>query len=291
VWKGYPRPPDGTYDYDGQINCDGSTSVTAPLANGGSASGIVGMSFHQPFPASSAKNYANTLAAAVPGGATAAWFSNVINKAGNTAEYQALIADLSYLADQLSYFAQYDVPVLLRPYHEMNHSSFWWGGQDTYSYQVLWQVMHDYLVNQRHLHNLIFVWAPASWNPTGTDVPWNYYPGAQYVDIVAVDYYNGSNANRLAASDATNLKTYYAALVNYGKPRMLAESYYVPVTSTVNALTASPWVIWNVWGDGLTSHNTNADVQTTYYRTSQIYTGGSGSGYGQNVSWGQLHQD
>ena len=67
--------------------------------------------------------------------------------------------------------------MLFRPYHEMNSGSFWWGNKTAASYQGLWRIMYNYLVNTRGLHNLIFVWAPSAWTPDGGDVPWNYYPG------------------------------------------------------------------------------------------------------------------
>ena len=170
VWKGFPRPADGTYDYDGTaVNIDGSTSVSAPLANGGSAAGIVGVSFHQPYPGSTLKDYSQVLSQSAglhPGGNSSypvatittgqAWFDGVVNSPGNTAGYQDLLTDLAFAADQLSYFAGYDVPVLLRPYHEMNGDWFWWGGKTPGSYQQLWQIMYNYLVNTRGLHNLIF---------------------------------------------------------------------------------------------------------------------------------------
>jgi mannan endo-1,4-beta-mannosidase len=85
---------------------------------------------------------------------------------------------------------------------------------------------------------------------------------------------------------------YYTGLVDYAKPRMLAESYNVPITAAgSNALTRSPWVIWSTWGSGLTKTaiNSNADVKATYYATDQVYTGGSGTGFGQNFAWGSLH--
>ena len=75
---------------------------------------------------------------------------------------------------------------------------------------------------------------------------------------------------------------------------MLAETYSVPINSSTangNALTASPWVIWSIWGDYLTSSNSNAGVKDSYYATEYVYTGGSGSGYGQNFNWGSLHAD
>jgi mannan endo-1,4-beta-mannosidase len=310
VWKGFPRADDGTYNYNGlAVNIDGSTSITAPLANGGSAAGIVGMSFHQPYPGSALKDFSQVLdqvQGQPPGGsqygyppATIStdqdWFDSVVDWNDNTPQYQELLADLSVLAAQLSYFAEYDIPVLFRPYHEMNSGSFWWGNKTAASYQGLWRIMYNYLVNTRGLHNLIFVWAPSAWTPDGGDVPWNYYPGSDYVDIVAVDDYNaqyGTGAHTPETASFTNI--YYSALAGYAKPRMLAETYSVPINSSTangNALTASPWVIWSIWGDYLTSSNSNAGVKDSYYATEYVYTGGSGSGYGQNFNWGNLHAD
>jgi mannan endo-1,4-beta-mannosidase len=308
VWKGFPRPADGTYNPDGNaVNVDGTVSIAAPyLDNGGSAAGIVGCSFHQPYPGSSVKDFSQVLSQAAgqhPGGVAGypaasittdqAWFDAVVDWRDNTGGYQALLADLAFAADQLSYFAEYDIPVLFRPYHEMNGNWFWWGGKSPAGYQQLWQIAYDYLVHTRGLHNLIFVWSPAAWTPTGTDVPWNFYPGNDYVDVVAVDDYNpkyGTGLSTPENSHYTNI--YYTGLQDYAKPRMLAESFNVPITKDgTSALTASPWVIWTVWGQGLTADNTNADVKATYYATNHVLTGGSGSAYGQNFNWGSLHAD
>jgi mannan endo-1,4-beta-mannosidase len=302
VWKGFPRAGDGTFNPDGTaVNVDSSVTVTAPLANGGSAAGLVGMSFHQPYPGSSLKDYSRVLRQVsgqppAPGAPVAtittdqAWFDSVVNWPANSAQYQALLGDLRVLAAQLSYFAAYDVPVLLRPYHEMNSTAFWWGGRTPASYKTLWQIAYNYLVSTAGLHNLIFVWSPAAWTPGGADVPWDYYPGDQFVDIVAVDDYNARNS---APENPNYTNVYHSGLVDYAKPRMLAETYQVPVKADgSNALIASPWVIWNVWGDGLTrtAINSNADVQATYYATGYVHTGGSGAN-GQNFDWGSVHAD
>jgi hypothetical protein len=49
-----------------------------------------------------------------------------------------------------------------------------------------------------------------------------------------------------------------------------------PTANGTNALTASPWVIWTVWGQMLTADNSDADVKATYYTTGQVYTGDDG---------------
>ena len=295
VWKGLPRPADGSYNPGGVMTkLDGTT---AALDNGGAAAGIVGMSFHQPYPGSAVKSWSRVLNqvegqcpqnnASYPVATITtdqAWFDRLLDRENDTPEYRALLSDLEFLAASLSYFAAWDVPVLLRPYHEMNGSSFWWGGKSPASYKKLWTITYDFLVRTKGLHNLIFVWAPSAWARPGGTVPWDYYPGADRVDVVGVDdYYTGY-------SDFTH--THYTGLVDYAKPRMLAEAYHVPVKADgTNALTRSPWVIWSTWGSGLTKteYNTPADVQATYYAARQVYTGGSGTGLGQNFAWGSVH--
>jgi hypothetical protein len=110
-----------------------------------------------------------------------------------------------------------------------------------------------------------------------------------------VDGYNaqyGTGAPTPETASFTNI--YYSALAGYAKPRMLAETYSVPINSSAangNSLATSPWVIWSIWGDYLTSSNSNAGVKDSYYAAEYVYTGGSGSGYGQNFNWGSLHAD
>ena len=81
------------------------------------------------------------------------------------------------------------VPVLWRPYHEMNGDWFWWGKKPGENgYKKLYRMMFDRLVNFHGLNNLIWVY---NCNEVKTNVdPYEtYYPGDEYVDIVATDVY------------------------------------------------------------------------------------------------------
>ena len=57
------------------------------------------------------------------------------------------------------------MPVLWRPYHEMNGDWFWWGKKTGPSgHRALWRMMYDRFVNYHGLNNLLWVWnanAPA----------------------------------------------------------------------------------------------------------------------------------
>ncbi|MFE2545326.1 glycoside hydrolase family 26 protein [Actinacidiphila glaucinigra] len=269
-------------------DCSDGATVTLP-GNGGGPAGIAGMSFHEPYPGSPVKGFTHTLCRNSPAAHDPKWFARVVTP--GTAEQHDLLVDLSFLADHLSYLAARDVPVLLRPYHEMNArdcaGGFWWAGQRPELYRKLWQTMYDYLVGTRGLHNLIFVWAPSPWDGKhGTD-PWAYYPGSAYVDVVGVDDYSDTPERPFRGEPWTQI--WYRGLARYDKPRMMAESFHVPLSAAQPAtLTAAPWVIWSVWGSGLTKHNSPSDVQRTYY-ASAILTGGT-SAQGGRFDWGSLHK-
>ncbi|MEU6193056.1 glycosyl hydrolase [Streptomyces sp. NPDC047061] len=191
VWAGLPRPADGSYHPSGtHVDCASGTRVSLPQ-NGGGPAGIVGFSFHQPYPGSAVKGFEQTRYQNSPAARDSGWFGRVVTP--GTAEHQALLANLDYLADHLGYLAEHGVPVLLRPYHEMNTRpghGFWWAGQDPAAYRKLWHVTYDHLVGDRGLHNLLFVWSPSAWDGTLAREPGDYYPGGRYVDVVGVDDYS-----------------------------------------------------------------------------------------------------
>lgn len=326
VWSGLPRAADGSAYTGGTVpNCDGSTTTMPD--NGGQPAGIVGMSFHEPYPGSPVKSFDQVFCRNSPQAHDPGWFARVIDYQHDTPEYRALLTDLSYLADHLAYLARYDVPVLLRPYHEMNAPScatgFWWAGQPPQEYQALWRIMYNYLVNTRGLHNLIFVWAPSAWDGVHGTTPWAYYPGDQYVDVVGVDDYSDTPAAptpavRTTASRTTASRTtaaaaggrtpadgapaaawtqeWYDGLAPLGKPRIMAESFHVPVNSyQPDTLTRTPWVLWSLWGQAATQHNltaptgqnTVADLRLSYDSPLAL-TGGSAA-YGATYDWAALH--
>lgn len=292
VWLGLPRKADGTYNPDGTQPRPSGAKSHLPH-NGGVPAGIVGMSFHQPYPGSPVKGYQQTLYRNAPGAKDPKWIDRVLT--AGSAEHQALVLDLSFLADHLSYLADHDIPVLLRPYHEMNAPAavgFWWSALTPERYKALWHTLYSYLVGSRGLHNLIFVWAPAAWDGEHGHEPWDYYPGSGYVDVVGVDDYSGSPARPYGGGTWT--KQWYDGLADYRKPRVMAESPYVPVNaSQPHTLSDTPWVVWTVWGQNLTRHNVSApqgantltDVRRTYGSARVLHGGRSALG---GFSWRSL---
>jgi mannan endo-1,4-beta-mannosidase len=102
--------------------------------------------------------------------------------------------------DQLDGIAYYlnilqdaGIPVLWRPYHEMNGVWFWWcnhPGED--GFKRLWISMYNYFTFEKGLNNLIWVWDTNAPRDIPGDEAFDYplfYPGDTYVDILAADVY------------------------------------------------------------------------------------------------------
>lgn len=130
------------------------------------------------------------------------------------------------------------VPVLWRPYHEMNGEWFWWGHKTgAEGYSKLWQMLFDRLVNFHKLDNLIWVWNANELRDSATEYE-AYYPGHQFVDVLATDVYSGKY----------NQKDYRELLrIGEGRPIGLGEIGTFP---SVKMLQKQPnWVWFMSWRD------------------------------------------
>lgn len=103
-----------------------------------------------------------------------------------------LNAYLDIIAEYALALQEDDIPLIFRPYHENNGGWFWWGsGTDVETYQALYQYTVTYL-EEKGVHNILYVYSP---NGPFEDAE-SYlerYPGDEYVDILAFDYYDDYN--------------------------------------------------------------------------------------------------
>lgn len=153
------------------------------------------------------------------------------------------------------------VPVIWRPYHEMNGSWFWWGdkkGED--GYKKLYKMLFDRLVNFHKINNLIWVFNANEINPPWVDKYENFYPGAEFVDILATDVYR----NNYSKKDYESL----LELAN-GKPIALGEVGHLP---TPGKLKDQPkWAWFMAWADIFFSGN-KQEERSAIYSSEQTIT-------------------
>lgn len=143
------------------------------------------------------------------------------------------------------------VPVLWRPFHEINGNWFWWGGNATYS-KELYRVMYDRYVNVWGLDNLIWVWCvDRPIYDTSID---SVYPGDNYVDVLTMDIYDGDYK-----------QSYYDELLRLanGKPIALSEVGDLP---TQEILEQQPqWSFFVCWTEYLEGVNTQDEIKQLYW--------------------------
>ncbi len=169
-------------------------------------------------------------------------------------------AQADVVAEWLKILRDSDIPVLWRPYHEMNGGWFWWGrkrGENGYA--ALWLMMYDRYVNHHGLHNLLWVWnanAPVQ----GVDPYHLYYPGHAYADVLATDVYENQFEQRFHDD--------LVALAE-GKPVALGEVGDMP---TPEILEAQPrWSWFMTWTNFLENNNTREEI-LALYRSPRVLT-------------------
>jgi len=81
------------------------------------------------------------------------------------------------------------IPVIFRPFHELNGSWFWWGGKNCSpdEFKKLWMFTVHYLRDEKQLHHLLYAY--------NTDRFFSKeefllkYPGDEWVDLIGFDTY------------------------------------------------------------------------------------------------------
>lgn len=132
------------------------------------------------------------------------------------------------------------IPVLWRPFHEMNGVWFWWGNRPgPEGFQKMWKMLYERFTNYHKLNNLIWVWNPNAPRVKKDDdaAPYHlFYPGNDYVDVLAADIYNNDYK-----------QSHHDQLVELGMGKLIAmgEIGNVPAPSVLDQQPKWSWfMIW-----------------------------------------------
>ena len=151
----------------------------------------------------------------------------------NTPERKAFYSDMDVIADILKKFADANIPVLWRPFHEADGTWFWWGAYGPVVASKLYCMMYDYYTNVHKLNNLLWVWnCPVK----------EAYPGDDYVDVVSMDIY-------MEKYQKTDYFEQYRRLVTNTsacKVTALAEVGYMPDVQLLQ-ISGTPWAYYMTW--------------------------------------------
>ena len=190
-------------------------------------------------------------------------------------EWDALVTDGTVLngawkegADKIAgYLKQLrdaDIPVLWRPYHEMNGVWFWWcNHKGEQGFKRLWIMMYDYFTNHHHLNNLLWVWNTNAPRDIPGDEARDYadfFPGLEYVDILAADVYR----NDYKQSHHDQLDS-----LSGGKPIALGEVGDIP---SLGILEEQPgWCWFMPWG-WILFYSNDAEQIRALYQSERVLT-------------------
>ncbi len=167
--------------------------------------------------------------------------------------YMDCLADL---AESIKKLQDEDIPIIFRPLHEAEGgggetgSWFWWGKSGSAVYKDLWKLTYNTLVKDYGLHNIIWEWNSYNY-ATSTD----WYPGDEYVDLIAYDKYNctdwSTGSPVLVHNDSAISSTFYGIVEKYNGKKMVAmsENDSVPTLENLTAEKAG-WLYFCPWYDG-----------------------------------------
>ncbi len=170
-----------------------------------------------------------------------------------TPERDAFYSDLKVIAGELMRFKEKDIPILWRPFHEVEGTWFWWGRKGGAVAKELYLLMYDLFVNEYHLDNLLWVWS----SPTKES-----YPGDDYVDIIGWDIY-------LPEKEYTDYRDKYEELISNttkNKVAAITEVGYIPDISKLRESNV-PWAYYMTWSKEFCleeKYNTFDDIRKMY---------------------------
>ena len=163
-----------------------------------------------------------------------------------TAEYEKLLSDMDRAVPYLKELMDAGVPVLWRPFHELDGGWFWWSRGGSEGFVKLWQLMYSRYTDYWGLNNLI--WVLGYSHAGGDQAAW--YPGDDYVDLIGGDSYTpGANGDLYADMQV---------IAPEGMPIVFHECGSIPTEAEMQAASA-PWLMFMVWH---TSHLTDGNSNT-----------------------------
>lgn len=169
-----------------------------------------------------------------------------------TPEYKKLIEGMDKGAKALAELKEQNIPVLWRPFHELDGGWFWWSKGGAENFKKLWTIMYDRYTNHWELDNLIWVFG---YSHNGKDFD-KWYPGEEYVDIIGADSYDdGANADLYKKA---------AKVAGDKMPVCFHECGRIPTVKQLKDGKAD-WVWFMTWHtEYITDHNNTDDLKAIY---------------------------
>lgn len=155
------------------------------------------------------------------------------------------------------------VPLIFRPFHEMDGSWFWWGKThcSPAQYKELFQFTVRHLRDELGVHNFLYCWSPGG-DYTSASQYLEFYPGDEYVDVLGTDNYslntsttNLTISNKLKiVSDYAKQKNKIAAFTETGQQNLTITDWYSQKLLAILQLQKIEMAYVLVWANTSTSY-------------------------------------
>lgn len=163
--------------------------------------------------------------------------------------YNSLIAGMDRAVPYLQELEDAGVPVLWRPFHELDGGWFWWSKGGSENFVKLWQMMYNHYTYDCGLDNLIWVYG---YSGNGIEMS-AWYPGDEYVDLIGADSYTkGANGN---------LYDKVTEIAADGMPIVFHECGTIPTEEEMKKANAN-WLLFMVWHTEYITEKSNNTVES-----------------------------
>jgi Glycosyl hydrolase family 26 len=183
----------GDLEIDKAVNLDSVPFKTMQqlIRQGYERGGVITISWHlnNPFTGKTAWNpEPGTVASILPGGSKHDLYKSWLDK---------IAAFMNGLKGSRGEF----IPVIFRPYHELNGNWFWWGGKhcSPEEFKKLWIFTVSYLRDQKNLHHLLYAYNTDRFSSREEYL--EKYPGDEWVDVIGFDIYQRNSSNEKFIAD------------------------------------------------------------------------------------------
>ena len=186
----------GHIELGSSINLDSISFTTMKklIIDAHNKGGIITISWHLDNPTTDGSSWDKTSAV-----------SDIIIGGKHREKYELWVSRLADFIKSLKVNGEL-IPIIFRPFHEMNGGWFWWGeGNCTAAeYKTIWQETVHLLRDTHKLNNLLYAYSPNKLNPN--DDYMKYYPGDNYTDFLGIDIYDFKNSEDYIKSVVLDLK-------------------------------------------------------------------------------------
>ncbi len=157
------------------------------------------------------------------------------------------------------------IPVIFRPWHEMNGDWFWWGTKNFSpdEFKALFRHTILYLKNKKGVKNMLIAYSPDRMINTREEYL-EWYPGDDVVDILGLDDYYDFTTERLdlvvlrlsILADLAKEKNKISAFTETGSDRLAIDQWYTKnLLHVLNANEKTRQIAYvMVWRNADTSH-------------------------------------